>query len=97
MLLDGSKNPFQNGLLDVQLLGRGFAWLDTGTMASLLQAANFVETIQSRQGVVISAPEEIAFINGWIDKTGLLKSAAAYGKSPYGAHLKAVAEGKVRY
>lgn len=87
----------KGGLLDVQLLGRGFAWLDTGTMASLLQAANFVETIQSRQGVVISAPEEIAFINGWIDKDGLLKSAAAYGKSPYGEHLKAVAEGRVRY
>ena len=87
----------KGGLLDVQLLGRGFAWLDTGTMASLLQAANFVETIQSRQGVVISAPEEIAFINSWINKEGLLKSAAAYGKSPYGEHLKAVAEGRVRY
>ena len=84
-------------LLDVQLLGRGFAWLDTGTMASLLQAAEFVEMIQSRQGITISAPEEIAYINGWIDKEGLLKSATAYGKSPYGAHLKAVAEGKVRY
>lgn len=87
----------QDGLLDVQLLGRGFAWLDTGTMASLLQAAEFVEMIQSRQGITISAPEEIAYINGWIDKEELLKSAAAYGKSPYGAHLKAVAEGKVRY
>jgi len=87
----------QDGLLDVQLLGRGFAWLDTGTMASLLQAANFVETIQSRQGIVISAPEEIAFLNGWVDKAKLLESAAAYGKSPYGEHLKAVAEGKVRY
>ena len=87
----------KDGLLDVQLLGRGFAWLDTGTMASLLQAAEFVEMIQSRQGITISAPEEIAYINGWIDKEGLLKSAAAYGKSPYGEHLKAVAEGKVRY
>lgn len=87
----------KDGLLDVQLLGRGFAWLDTGTMASLLQASNFVETIESRQGITISAPEEIAFINGWIDKEGLLKSAAAYGKSPYGEHLKAVAEGRVRY
>ena len=86
-----------DGLLDVQLLGRGFAWLDTGTVNSLLQAANFVETIQSRQGVVISAPEEIAFINGWIDKSCLLESAVAYGKSPYGAHLKAVADGKMRY
>ena len=86
-----------DGLLDVQLLGRGFAWLDTGTMESLLSAANFVETIESRQGITISAPEEIAFINGWIDQKILLKSAKAYGKSPYGAHLKAVAEGKVKY
>ena len=85
------------GLLDVELLGRGFAWLDTGTMESLLSAANFVETIESRQGITISAPEEIAFINRWIDQKTLLKSAKAYGKSPYGAHLKAVAEGKVKY
>ena len=86
-----------DGLLDVQLLGPGFAWLDTGTMGSLLQAANFVETIQSRQGIVISAPEEIAYINGFIGKEKLMEAAKAYGKSPYGAHLKAVAEGKVRY
>lgn len=86
-----------DGLLDVKLLGRGFAWLDTGTMDSLLQAANFVETVQSRQGIVISAPEEIAYINGFIDNAKLRESAAAYGKSPYGEHLKAVAEGKVRY
>ncbi len=86
-----------DGLLDVQLLGRGFAWLDTGTMSSLLQAANFVETIQSRQGIVISAPEEIAYINGFIGKEQLMESAKTYGKSPYGEHLKAVAEGKVKY
>ena len=86
-----------DGLLDVQLLGRGFAWLDTGTMQSLLQAAEFVEMVQERQGITISAPEEIAFINGFIDKEKLLESAARYGKSPYGAHLRAVAEGKVRY
>ena len=86
-----------DGLLDVQLLGRGFAWLDTGTMSSLLQAANFVETIQSRQGIEISAPEEIAFINGFIDREQLLEAAKAYGKSPYGEHLKAVAERRVRY
>ena len=86
-----------DGLLDVQLLGRGFAWLDTGTMQSLLQAAEFVEMIQSRQGITISAPEEIAFINGFIGKETLLESAKAYGKSPYGEHLKAVAEGKVKY
>ena len=87
----------QDGLLDVQLLGRGFAWLDTGTMQSLLQAANFVETVQSCQGIVISAPEEIAYINGFISKEELAESAAFYGKSPYGEHLKAVAEGKVKY
>ena len=87
----------KDGLLDVQLLGRGFAWLDTGTMSSLLQAANFVETIQSRQGIVISALEEIAYINGFIDKEKLKESAALYGNSPYGEHLKAVVEGKVRY
>lgn len=84
-------------LLDVQLLGRGFAWLDTGTMDSLNDASNFVQMIQSRQGIEISAPEEIAFINKWITKEKLLESAERYGKSPYGAHLKAVAEGKVKY
>lgn len=83
--------------LKVQLLGRGFAWLDTGTMDSLLEAAEFVQTIEHRQGVTISAPEEIAYINGWIDKEKLMESAKRYGKSPYGEHLKAVAEGRVRY
>lgn len=83
--------------LDVQLLGRGFAWLDTGTMDSLVEAAEFVQTISKRQGITISAPEEIAYINQWIDKEKLLDSAARYGKSPYGAHLKSVAEGRVRY
>ena len=86
-----------DGLLDVQLLGRGFAWLDTGTMQSLLEAAEFVEMIQSRQGITVSAPEEIAFINGFIGRDKLLESAKAYGKSPYGEHLTSVAEGKVRY
>ena len=84
-------------LLDVRLLGRGFAWLDTGTMDSLVDAADFVRMVEKRQGIKISAPEEIAFINGWIDQKTLLKSAERYGKSPYGAHLKAVAEGKVKY
>ena len=84
------------GKLDVQLLGRGFAWLDTGTMDSLVEAADFVQMIEKRQGIKISAPEEIAFRYAWIDKEGLLKSAEKYGKSPYGQHLKAVAEGKVR-
>lgn len=87
----------KDSLLDVQILGRGFAWLDTGTMDSLVEAADFVQMISKRQGITISAPEEIAFINNWTDKEKLLESAARYGKSPYGVHLKAVAEGKVRY
>ena len=86
-----------DGILDVQLLGRGFAWLDTGTFESLLQAANFVEMLQSRQSVTISAPEEIAYVNDWINKEQLLESAKTYGKSPYGEHLKAVAEGKLQH
>ena len=84
-------------LLDVQLLGRGFAWLDTGTMDSLLEAGQFVQMIEKRQGIVISAPEEIAYINGWIDKSVLLSSVERYGKSVYGAHLKAVIDGRVKY
>ena len=86
-----------DGLLDVQLLGRGFAWLDTGTMDSLAEATDFVKMIQNRQGIEISAPEEIAYKNGWITKDELLRSAEKYGKSPYGQHLKNVAEGKLVY
>lgn len=84
-------------LLDVRLLGRGFAWLDTGTMDSLVDAADFVRMVEKRQGIKISAPEEIAYHNGWISKEKLLDSAKRYGKSPYGQHLKIVAEGKIRY
>lgn len=84
------------GKLDVQLLGRGFAWLDTGTMDSLVEAADFVQMIEKRQGIKISAPEEIAYRYEWIDKEKLLESATRYGKSPYGKHLQAVAEGRVR-
>lgn len=80
--------------LDVETLGRGFAWLDTGTMDSLLDASDFVEMVQNRQGIVISAPEEIAYKNQWITKEHLLKAAEKYGKSPYGEHLKNVADGK---
>ena len=79
------------------ILGRGFAWLDTGTMDSLVQAADFVQMIEQRQGVQISAPEEIAYRNGWIDKATLMASAERYGKSPYGQHLKNVADGKLKY
>ena len=81
-------------ILDVNLLGRGFAWLDTGTMDSLVDAADFVRMIEQRQGVKISAPEEIAFRYEWISKDELLRAAERYGKSPYGEHLKAVADGK---
>ena len=84
----------KKGLLDVELLGRGYAWLDTGTMDSLIEAGQYVQLISKRQNIVISAPEEIAFRNGWIDKEELTRSAEKYGKSPYGAHLKAVAEGR---
>ena len=87
----------QAGELDVQLLGRGFAWLDTGTMDSLVEAADFVRMVEKRQGIKISAPEEIAYKYGWITHDKLLESAEQYGKSPYGAHLRAVADGKVRY
>ena len=79
------------------VLGRGFAWLDTGTVDSLVEAADFVQMIEKRQGVKISAPEEIAYKNGWIDKSILLDAVTRYGKSPYGQHLKNVAEGKLVY
>ena len=82
----------QQNTLDVQLLGRGFAWLDTGTMASLLEAAEFVHMVEKRQGIKISAPEEIAYRFGWISVEELLESADLYGKSPYGEHLRRVAE-----
>lgn len=87
----------KDGTLRVQLLGRGYAWLDTGTMQSLVDAGNFVKMAEERQGISISAPEEIAYINGWIDKDTLLEAAKHYGKSSYGQHLKSVAEGKLRY
>ncbi len=83
--------------LSVKLLGRGFAWLDTGTIESLHEAAEFVRITENRQSVMISAPEEIAYINGWITKEQLKQSAEKYGKSLYGEHLKKVAEGKYRY
>lgn len=87
----------EDGSLKGIILGRGFAWLDTGTMDSLIEASEFVQMTEKRQGVKISAPEEIAFRNGWIDKEKLMASALRYGKSPYGQHLKNVAEGKFIY
>lgn len=93
-ITDLNRMYLDEGDLKVQVLGRGFAWLDTGTMDSLMEAASFVQTVQNRQGVVISAPEEIAYNAGWITKEQLLESAKLYGKSPYGEHLNRVAEGK---
>lgn len=87
----------QEDILNVQLLGRGYAWLDTGTMDSLVEAADFVRMIETRQSSQIAALEEIAYNQKWIDRDTLLASAERYGKSPYGQHLKNVAEGKVRY
>lgn len=94
-ITDLNKLYLEDGSLDVVTLGRGYAWLDTGTMDALAEAGEFVRVIENRQGVKISAPEEIAYIHGWISKEKLLTSAEKYGKSPYGHHLKQVAEGKV--
>jgi glucose-1-phosphate thymidylyltransferase len=87
----------KDGSLKAQILGRGFAWLDTGTMDSLIDASSFVQMIEKRQGVMISVLEEIAYRRGWIDKEQLLKAAETYGKSPYGEHLKKVADGTLKY
>lgn len=86
----------KRGELDAQVLGRGFAWLDTGTVEALVDAAEFVRMVEVRQGIKISAPEELAFRNGWITKDELLTSAKKYGKSPYGKHLENVASGRIR-
>lgn len=86
---------FQQHNLSVNILGRGFAWLDTGTFESLNEASNFVKMIEDRQGVKISAPEEIAYLNKWINQDQLLYSAARYGKSPYGDHLRHIAKGEI--
>ena len=87
----------QDGSLNGIILGRGFAWLDTGTMDSLVEASDYVQMIEKRQGVKISAPEEIAFRKGWITRDKLVESAERYGKSPYGQHLMNVADGKMKY
>ena len=89
-ITDLNRLYLEAGDLTVQLLDRGFAWLDTGTMDSLFEAAEFVRVLSQRQDVTISAPEEIAYRNGWIDRAQLLETAEQYGKSPYGEHLKKV-------
>lgn len=96
-ITDLNRTYLELGQLDVKLLGRGFAWLDTGTFDSLHDAADFVSMIEKRQGIKISAPEEIAYRQGWISKEALLKAAEKYGKSSYGQHLIRVAERKIAY
>ena len=96
-ITDLNKMYLEDGTLNVVTLGRGYAWLDTGTMDALSDATEYVKIVENHQGIMISAVEEIAFKNGWIDREKLLKSAEKYGKSPYGQHLKKVAEGKIRY
>ena len=96
-ITDLNRIYLEEGSLNVITLGRGFAWLDTGTVDSLAEASEFVRVIASREGVQISAPEEIAYRNGWITRERLEESADAYGKSPYGHHLKNVAAGKYIY
>ena len=96
-ITDLNRLYLEDGTLSVKLLGRGYAWLDTGTMDSLAEATDFVRTIQKWQGIEISAPEEIAYVNNWISHEKLLMAAERYGKSPYGDHLRKVAEGRIRY
>lgn len=96
-ITDLNRIYLEEGSLNVITLGRGYAWLDTGTVDSLSEASEFVRVIESREGIQISTPEEIAYRNGWITREQLERSAAAYGKSPYGAHLRKVADGKYIY
>ncbi|MBQ5825539.1 MAG: glucose-1-phosphate thymidylyltransferase RfbA [Clostridia bacterium] len=96
-ITDINRIYLENGELDVKLMGRGFAWLDTGTVDSLIEASNFIRSIEKLQGIQISALEEIAYNMRWISKKQLLESVEKYGKSPYGQHLLRVAEGKILY
>ncbi|MBO4360866.1 MAG: glucose-1-phosphate thymidylyltransferase RfbA [Eubacteriaceae bacterium] len=96
-ITDVNRLYLEEDRLKVKLLGRGYAWLDTGTMESLFDASNFVKTVESRQGIMVSAVEEIAYTNGWIDRETLMAAAERYGKSPYGEHLRSVADGKIMY
>ncbi len=96
-ITDINQMYLQNGDLDIKLMGRGFAWLDTGTVENLMDAANFIRTVEKLQGIKISAPEEIAYNMRWISREALLRSAEKYGKSSYGQHLRSVAEGKILY
>jgi glucose-1-phosphate thymidylyltransferase len=94
-ITDLNRMYLGDGLLDVVTLGRGFAWLDTGTMESLFEASQFVRTVERAQDLPVSVPEEIAYENGWVSRERLLECAERYGKSDYGAHLRQVAEGRI--
>ena len=96
-ITDLNKKYLEQGKLDVITLGRGYGWLDTGTIDSFFDASEYIRVIERRQGLKVACLEEISYKNGWISKEELLKSAELYGKSPYGQHLKNVAEGKVIY
>ncbi len=96
-ITDLNRLYLEQGKLNVVTLGRGYAWLDTGTIDSLFDATDFVRVVEDRQGIKISAVEEIAYKNGWISKEELVASAALYGKSPYGQHLQNVADNKYQY
>lgn len=96
-ITDLNRMYLEESSLNVVNLGRGFAWLDTGTVESLMEAAEFVKIVEQRQGIKIAALEEISYKNGWIDKEKLINSAQMYGKSAYGQHLKKVAEGQIKY
>ncbi len=96
-ITDINKLYLNEGLLNVKLLGRGFAWLDTGTVDSLLDAGNFMNLLEKRQGIKVCVPEEVAFINGWIDEEKLDKSIESYGKSSYGKYLKKLKEKRIKY
>jgi glucose-1-phosphate thymidylyltransferase len=94
-ITDLNRLYLERGSLLVERLGRGTAWLDTGTHDSLLEAANFVQAIQHRQGLKIACIEEIAFENGWIDEAGLAKLAKGLGKSSYADYLRRLADGRI--
>lgn len=96
-ITDLNRKYLEAGDLEVQLMGRGFSWMDTGTVDAMMEAANFIRTIETRQGIIISSPEEIAYNMRWITKKNLIESADLYGKSIYGEHLRRVAEGKIMY
>ncbi len=95
-ITDLNRIYLEQDQLDVKLMGRGYAWLDTGTIDSLLEAAEFIRMIEKRQGIKISAPEEIAYRKGWISKEDLHAAAKRYGKSPYGEYLRKVEKNIVR-